>query len=61
MWFGLFTGICFFQVSHGRRLIYWNGSVSTVGEVDQKTPLLYVRTGKEMSHFLCLRMMALWK
>lgn len=28
----LLTGTCFFQVSHERRLIYWHGSISTVGK-----------------------------
>lgn len=40
MWFSLLTSTCFFQVSHERRLIYWNRSVSTVEKMDQKTTLL---------------------
>lgn len=61
MWFSLLTSTCFFQVSHERRLIYWNRSVSTVEKMDQKTTLLSSALERERRYSLCFRKMAWWK
>lgn len=61
MWVSLLTGTCLFQVSQERRLIYWKGSVSTVGKNGSEDLSAVGWIGKERRHSFCFRKMALWK
>lgn len=51
----LLTGTCFFQASQERRLIYWKGSVSTVGKNRSEDRSAVGWVGKERRHSFCVR------